>query len=353
MGSEEAGGGPERQLIQLDLSALTEDRQLQFRGGIDRELVSKYTKAMQANADATDGGFPPLEATRVGDRYLLTDGFHRKEAMWAASRYRAWVIVTRGTFHDAWRAALRANKASGKVVGSKDARGYVLGALRLLDDMSDDEFTAQYGADALGEGGRKRGDRAGWSDRDVARLTNLSQTTVSRIVAELRNDTDNHLSVWCRRAKSSEKQSDTSLERSGKKKRAEQSSPPLPAPVTEHAESEAETTPEPDTEQTAAPAIEDAPTPAAKATPMPAPKPIDASAAAVAAAERKKQEADALTQRVSDAVNLSRNAVKALQEIAGLPLKAKDRKRAQTATQTLMEQLGDTYASFIDTNAKG
>lgn len=97
-------GGAER----IAIADIVTDAGTQMRAGIDGDAIADY-----ADAYARGDAMPPVAAIYDGERYILTDGFHRIAAARRAGLAHIPCYVTAGTLRDAILAAAGANARNG------------------------------------------------------------------------------------------------------------------------------------------------------------------------------------------------------------------------------------------------
>ena len=137
--------------MNLAISELTLDDDIQSREAINDETVAEYTEAVKAGDD-----FPPLTVFSDGQTYWLADGFHRFFAFKKAGASEVAIDLRDGERRDALLYAVGANANHGLRRTNADKRRAVL---TLLNDK-------EWG---------------GWSDREIARRCRVSNNFVSSI----------------------------------------------------------------------------------------------------------------------------------------------------------------------------
>ena len=135
-------------LVELPLSTLTFDTDIQCREGMRSETVAMYREDMLAG-----GTFPPMVVFYDGARRWVADGFHRGQAYREAGIEKVPVDERQGTKRDAILFAVGANASHGLRRTNKDKRR----AVAML--LSDPEWSR-------------------WTDREVARLAGVSHPFV-------------------------------------------------------------------------------------------------------------------------------------------------------------------------------
>jgi hypothetical protein len=131
------------------------DQLVQSRARLDPAVIAEYTEAMVGGVE-----FPPLGVVRVGDEYLLFDGFLRFEAAKLANKKVMRCEVRRGDLRAALLLSAAANAQHGLRRTWNDKRR---AAGKLLND-------AEWSK---------------WSDREIARRCLVSHEFVSRLRGEL------------------------------------------------------------------------------------------------------------------------------------------------------------------------
>lgn len=145
----------------VDVGRLVLDELVYCRAkGIDRETVERYAEAMRDGAE-----FPPVSVVGLTSgkdkgELLVWDGFHRVEAARLCGRPSLPVEILDGDVRLALVLAAGANTTHGKATNHEDRR---LAGERLLKDP----------------------EWCQWSDRQIARWTGTSHTSVARWRKEL------------------------------------------------------------------------------------------------------------------------------------------------------------------------
>jgi hypothetical protein len=115
----------------LDLSAISLDASIQARARIHDPTVASYAERMKA-----EDKFPPLDVFKVGDQYLLADGWHRRLAAQANGWKQILARIHVGTRQDAVKFAIEANRAHGLPYSNADKRHAVQLALKEFAGLS-------------------------------------------------------------------------------------------------------------------------------------------------------------------------------------------------------------------------
>jgi hypothetical protein len=141
----------------LRLTQIRTNGGTQMRAALNRETVVEYADAMRRNET-----FPPVIVYYDGADYWLADGFHRVEAAHQAhgSARQIAAIVRPGTRRDAILHAAGANANHGQRRTNADKRRAVEALIR------DEEWAA-------------------WSDREIARVCNVTHPFVAGIRKDL------------------------------------------------------------------------------------------------------------------------------------------------------------------------
>lgn len=143
------------EVISLNLALIRTDGGTQPRAALDQNTVEEYADVM-----AEGVRLPPVTAVFDGKTYWLADGFHRFEAARRLHKDSIQAEVIQGTRRDAVLYSAGANTEHGLRRTSADKR-------RAAETLLRDE-----------EWGK-------WSDREIARITRVSNSFVSGLRAEL------------------------------------------------------------------------------------------------------------------------------------------------------------------------
>jgi len=135
----------------MDINKIKLNKQTQSRVTIDKDVVADYAEAM---AEGTI--FPPVEVFYDGMDYYLVDGYHRYFASKKFGVNDIEVKIHNGSLRDAVLYAVGVNNNHGLRRTAEDRRKAVM---TLLDDL----------------------EWAEWSDRVIAKHSNMSSMTVGRI----------------------------------------------------------------------------------------------------------------------------------------------------------------------------
>lgn len=160
----------ESQKTVVALASIRIDGGTQSRSAIYENIVNDY-----ANAIGEGAAFPPIVVFFDGERYWLADGFHRHAAYGQLGLAEIDAYIRQGTRRDAILYSVGANEAHGLRRSNEDKRRAVL---TLLND----------------------GEWAMWSDREIARqcqvsntfVSNLRQTVTVNVDSDERNYTTKH-----------------------------------------------------------------------------------------------------------------------------------------------------------------
>lgn len=130
----------------ISISDLVIDPAFQMRCTLSEDAVSDYSEVITS----TNAEWPfstPCSVYRVSGQMILTDGFHRVQAMQKAGRDAIRATVTDGSKSDALIAALGANHSHGLRRTNADKRRAVTMALadELLQAMSDRQLSEVCG----------------------------------------------------------------------------------------------------------------------------------------------------------------------------------------------------------------
>lgn len=110
--------------MRLKITDIRTDGGTQPRATRDCDAVNDYTEAMRDGAK-----FPPLVVFYDGKNYWLADGFHRRDASFAAGLNEVECDVREGTLEDAQWYSFSANKANGLRRTNEDKQRAVKAAL--------------------------------------------------------------------------------------------------------------------------------------------------------------------------------------------------------------------------------
>jgi hypothetical protein len=141
--------------MNINLDKLTIDAGTQARAKIDQELVAEYTDLLKNGTV-----FDPVTLFYDGAQYFLADGFHRYFANRKAGSPNINAKVIEGTLRDAILFSFSANSKHGRRPNAADRRKAVT---TMLNDIEWQEF----------------------SDREIARICDVSHTLVNTIRKEL------------------------------------------------------------------------------------------------------------------------------------------------------------------------
>jgi|GEM_PF-1728543 len=141
--------------VQLRISTLRRDDDVQSRVEIDRLKVDEYAKAMRRGET-----FPPITVFFDGKNYWVSDGFHRVPAAENAGQKKIEAEVREGTKRDAILYSVSCNSTH----GLPRTRGDKWRAVETL--LNDDEWRA-------------------WSDRVIARHCCVAWSFVGRVRASI------------------------------------------------------------------------------------------------------------------------------------------------------------------------
>lgn len=132
MVSEQGDQVQEIPLIEIDLQASPQPRLT-----LDERVIEEYATEMRHGAV-----FPPVILYRIGDRYLLADGWHRVRAAARAGLRTVRAVVRTGSEDDLYKEALGANATHGLRRSAEDRRRVVELALRRWPTMPDQDIAA-------------------------------------------------------------------------------------------------------------------------------------------------------------------------------------------------------------------
>jgi hypothetical protein len=141
--------------MNINLDKIVIDAGTQARAKIDEELVVEYTDILKSGTI-----FDPVTLFYDGTQYFLADGFHRYFANRRAGSPNINAEVIEGTLRDAILFSFSANSKHGRRPNAADRRKAVT---TMLMDIEWQEF----------------------SDREIARICDVSNTLVSAIRKEL------------------------------------------------------------------------------------------------------------------------------------------------------------------------
>lgn len=144
----------------LKLSEIVVDDSLQTREKISKETVAEYYDVLREG-----GKFPPIVVYFDGEKYYLTDGWHRYHAHKSAGLAVIEVEIIEGSKREAQLYAVGTNDDHGLRRSIADKRKAVL---ILFNDIE------------WGE----------WSDREIAKQCHVSHTFVSKIRKEIGGQRD-------------------------------------------------------------------------------------------------------------------------------------------------------------------
>ena len=104
--------------MRLTIASLARDIAFQARlGGTHEGTIRRYAAAYKAGSD-----LPPVEVARVGDVFVLVDGWHRVEALETLGHAEVPARVTLATNEEALGMAALANLAHGRPLKAKERR---------------------------------------------------------------------------------------------------------------------------------------------------------------------------------------------------------------------------------------
>ena len=135
----------------LPIDVIRIDGGTQARTKIHKEMVSQYAENMRDGDE-----FPPAVAFFDGKEYWLADGFHRYHAHKTNKRASMVCNIANGTVRDAILYSYSANGKHGLPLSNDDKR-------RIVKEIFDD---FEWGS---------------LSDRDIAKICNVSNTFVSKV----------------------------------------------------------------------------------------------------------------------------------------------------------------------------
>jgi hypothetical protein len=142
-------------VVDLDLSAIKDDREVSCRAGVDHDTALSYAQAFK------DGDqLPPVVVFWDGKTYWLADGFHRYCAAMGLRLPKLKAIVKSGTRRDAMLYAAGANATHGLRRTNDEKRKAVR---RLLEDS----------------------DWSGWSENRIAKHCHVSNHLVAEVKAQI------------------------------------------------------------------------------------------------------------------------------------------------------------------------
>jgi len=97
-------------MSEIPIAALTLDPLMQGRAKMDNEQIESYAEAMRDGVH-----FPAINVVHVEefDVYYVTDGWHRIKAAQKAGLEKIAAVVKAGSYHEAFVAALSANRVHG------------------------------------------------------------------------------------------------------------------------------------------------------------------------------------------------------------------------------------------------
>ena len=116
----------------IQISCVRVSPRLQCRVQLDKQSLTDFIEAVR-KGDA----FPPVVVFRIENDLWLVDGHHRFESARKAGGSEILAIVHNGTWHEAVRAALAANRSHGVRLTTADREKAVLLARQEFPDYSD------------------------------------------------------------------------------------------------------------------------------------------------------------------------------------------------------------------------
>ena len=168
----------------LSVKLIKQDSALQPRAKMDTGVIDDYTNSMKAGAS-----FPPVVVYKVGEDYLLADGYHRFMAVQGAGFTKILADVRIGTTRDAILCSVGVNATHGLQRTNEDKRRAVLILLR------DKGWSV-------------------WSNGQIAKACNVSDDLVRTVKAEIQTEKNDLPSVSSVNGKIPSKK--TKVERAGK-----------------------------------------------------------------------------------------------------------------------------------------
>ena len=133
--------------MELRISQITEDAEIQQRVEMKDYIVRDYTEAMRRGDK-----FPPIKAIFDGDKYWLADGFHRVAAAKKIGLETIEADVKEGGRRDALLCAIGANDEHGLRRSIEDKRR-AAGVLDEAGHLLCHEGSGDYSLHSLGNGG--------------------------------------------------------------------------------------------------------------------------------------------------------------------------------------------------------
>lgn len=103
--------------MQLKLNEITLDWQVAIRERLDEETVERYKDCL--------GKLPPIAVFSVDSKYLLADGFHRREAAIRKGWEEIAAEIKEGSYQDALEYAIEANLRHGKPLTRQEQQNAV------------------------------------------------------------------------------------------------------------------------------------------------------------------------------------------------------------------------------------
>ncbi|QUY45723.1 streptomycin biosynthesis regulator [Acaryochloris marina] len=149
----------------IEIGKIRTDGGTQARYQLYEEVAAEYAEDIRLGKE-----YPPIIVFFDGKEYWLADGFHRVEARRMLKEKKVDAEVHLGTQRDAVLYAVGANSTHGLRRTNADKR-------RAVERLLRDEEWSQ------------------WSDREIARRTFVSQPFVSKLRAELADDSANSESM--------------------------------------------------------------------------------------------------------------------------------------------------------------
>ena len=113
----------------LKLSDIYIDQVISIRLGIDEDTVRRYMENLEQ--------LPPIVVFHVGSKYLLADGFHRREAAIRKGWDDIEADVKEGTYEEAREFAISANLKHGKSLTGAEYENAVYRLWSLHGDWGD------------------------------------------------------------------------------------------------------------------------------------------------------------------------------------------------------------------------
>jgi hypothetical protein len=171
-------------MMELNLNEIEATAGTQVRRVLDQRTIDDYAEAMLAGAI-----FPPLTvfSPKGSERYVLADGFHRRESALECGYESFPCEMYHGSVHDALEYALGANDEHGLRRSNKDKRNAVELALK------DPKW-------------------AKWSNAQIARLCRVSDQLVAKVRTESNLPAPDKVKMKSRSGKTIERKATTSRE---------------------------------------------------------------------------------------------------------------------------------------------